>query len=233
MGLAVHRRVSARFPGIAFLILLALSGTVGRAAGLYSAQVPVPSQSDTDRAEALKNALAQVVIRVSGDAGALAKPDVAKAVAGAERYVQQFQYQQDVVNDSAGQPQVRLMLVAQFDRDAVDQLMRDFGLLKDVAAAPTEARAAPIETASGTYHLWIGGVRSALDYSRMIGALSQNELVRDVQVEQARGDGAQLRVTAAASLARLLDSLNTGPVMRVANAKPPVDGIDALLDLRP
>jgi hypothetical protein len=62
--------------------------------------------------------------------------------------------------------------------------------------------------------------------------LSGSESVRDVQVELTRGDGMQLRVATAGSLARLLDTVNAGPVMRVTNAKPPVDGIDALLDMR-
>jgi hypothetical protein len=201
---------------------------------LYTGQVPVASQGDAERAEALKSALGQVVMRVSGDSGALAKPQVAKAVAQAERYVQQYQYQQDVVNDG-GQAQVRLTLVAQFDRDAVDQMLRGLGLLKDATAAESPApatAAAPVDATPGTFHLWIGNVRSSQDYARMIGALSGNEFVRDVQVELARGDGVQLRVASATPLARLLDALNASGTMRVANAKPPVEGIDALLDLR-
>ena len=204
------------------------------AGGLYTGQAAVASQSDSDRAEGLKNALAQVVMRVSGDSGALAKTEVAKAVAGAERYVQQFQYQQDVVTDSAGQQQLRLTLVAQFDRDAVDRMLRDFGLLKDSAPKEAEtAAAAAVDITPGTHHLWVGGIRTAQDYARIIAALSANESVRDVQVELAHGDGVQLRVATAGPLARLLDALNAGPVMRVTNARPPVDGIDALLDVKP
>lgn len=214
------------------LVLLALLGaTVCQAGGLYTAQVPVASQSDADRAEALKNALAQIVMRVSGDNGALAKGEVAKAVAGAERYVQQFHYEQDVAADAAGQAQERLTLVAQFDRDAVDQLLRNFGLLPD--AGPQQPAAAVETTAPGVFHLWIGGVRSGRDYARLMGAFSGNEWVRDVQVEIARGDGVQLRLGAIGPLGRLLDVLNAGAVLRVTNAKPPVEGLDALLELKP
>jgi hypothetical protein len=226
-------RVAARSFNKLLTALAFLAAALCHGAGLYTGQAAVASQSDADRAEGLKNALAQVVMRVSGDAGALARPEVAKAVAGAERYVQQFQYQQDSVTDSSGQPQVRLTLVAQFDRDAVDHLLRDFGLIKD--AAPTEqAQTAAVADASpGIHRLWVGGVRTPQDYARVIGALSGSETVRDVQVELARGDGMQLRVTTAGSLARLLDALNAGPVMRVTNAKPPVDAIDALLNVKP
>lgn len=213
-----------------FALLIGFAAAACQAGGLYTAQVPVPSQSESDRTEALKNALAQVVVRISGDAGALAKPDIAKAVAGAERYVQQFQYQEEVATDAGGQPQVRLTLVAQFDRDAVDQLMRGVGLLQD--GAPSD-QAPAADTAPGVFRLWVGGVRSGKDYARLIGSVAANERVRDVQVEIARGDGLQLRVTTIGPLAPLLDALNAGAVVRVTNAQPPVEGLDAMLELKP
>jgi hypothetical protein len=213
------------------LVVFVWAGAVQAASGLYTAQVPVASQGDAERAEALKAALGQVMVRVSGDASVLTRRDVAKALDQAERYVQQFQYQQDVVTEG-GQPQVRLTLVAQFDRDAVDQLLHVPGA---AVAEPVPGEAAPPAevAAPGTYHLWVGGVRSAQDYARVIGAFSGNEFVRDVQVELARGDGLQLRVASTVALPRVLDLLNAGGVVHVANAKPPIDGIDALLDVRP
>ena len=63
--------------------------------------------------------------------------------------------------------------------------------------------------------------------------MAGNELVREVQVEQARGDGVQLQVGVAGPLQRLLDSLKASAVVHVTNAKPPVEGIDALLDMQP
>jgi len=223
--------VRSRFAGICFcalaLIAVSLSAVAG---GLYTGQVLVASQSDADRTEALKSALGDVVVRVSGDKAVLARPDVAKAVADAERYVQQFSYQQDVVTE-AGQTQVRLTLVAHFDRDAVDRLLRNPGSAKD--SPPPDGQAAAVDATPGSYRLWVAGVRSPQDYARLIGALSGNEFVREVQVELARGDGVQVRLTSATSLSRLLDNLSAGAVIRVANSKPPVDGLDALLDLQP
>jgi len=224
--------VRSRFAGICFcalaLIAVSLSAVAG---GLYTGQVLVASQSDADRTEALKSALGDVVVRVSGDKGVLARPEVAKAIADAERYVQQFSYQQDIVTE-AGQTQVRLTLVAHFDRDAVDRLLRNAGSPKE-SPPPPDGQAAVVDATPGSYRVWIAGVRSPQDYARLIGALSGNEFVREVQVELARGDGVQVRLTSAASLSRLLDNLSAGAVIRVANAKPPVDGLDALLDLQP
>jgi len=224
--------VQSRFAGIClFALALIMVSWPAVAGGLYTGQVPVASQSDGDRTEALKSALGEVVVRVSGDKSVLARPDVAKAVADAERYVQQFSYQQEVVTE-AGQPQVRLTLVAHFDRDAVDRLLRNAGSPKD-SPQPADGQAAAVDATPGSYRVWIAGVRSPQDYARLIGALSGNEFVREVQVELARGDGVQVRLTTATSLSRLLDNLSAGAVIHVANSKPPVDGLDALLDLQP
>jgi len=225
--------VRSRFAALCLctLALIAAFWSAGAGAGgLYTGQVPVASQSDAERAEALKTALGQVIVRVSGDSSALTRGDVAKAVADAERYVQQFSYQQDIVTE-AGQTQVRLTLVAHFDRDAVDRLLRGAGSPKE--SPPPEGHVPAVDATPGSYRVWIGGVRSPQDYARLIGALSGNEFVREVQVELVRGDGVQVRLTSATSLSRLLDNLSAGAVIRVANAKPPVDGLDALLDLQP
>jgi hypothetical protein len=209
------------------LVLASLSPALSRAGtSLYTGQVPVNSQADGERAEALKSALAQVVVKLSGDSTAPTRPGVAKAVASAERYVQQYQYTQDVTTD-AGQSQARLTLVAQFDHDAVDQLMRDLGLVHGGGDAAQPAA----EVQSGTYRVWVSGVNSAEDYARLIGSLSRNELVRSVRAEQARGDGVQLKLDVNGPLSRLLESLGLGPV-HVLNAKPPVDGVDALLGMQ-
>jgi hypothetical protein len=191
-------------------------------AGLYSGEAPVNSQSEGERAEALKTALAQVIVKVSGDNAILARPEIAKAVAGAERYVQQYQYAQNVVADG-GQPQARLTLIAQFNRDAVDQLIGGAGKGDATAAADTKPQ---------SYRVWVSGVTSADAYARLIGTLGHNELVRGVQAEQAKNDGVELKIDAVGPLQRVLDSLGNGPI-RVANAKPPIAGIDALLDMQP
>jgi hypothetical protein len=229
----VRSCVAASLSCLALLLFLALGATSGHAGGLYTGEVPVATQGEADRNEALKNALAQVVMRVSGDSGALAKPELAKAVAGAERYVQQYQYQQEVVTDAAGQPQIHLTLVAEFDHNAVDELLRGFGLLPGAATDQAPAAGSVAATSPGAYRLWVGGVRSALDYARMMGALTGNEWVQDVHVELARGDGIELRVATVGALPRLLESLNGGAVLHVTNAAPPVDGLDALLELKP
>lgn len=219
---------------IPLLALIASIGT-GRAQAAdspYTGEVPVASQSDADRADGLKAAMGQVVSRVAGDASVLKRPDVAAAIDQAESYVQQFQYRQEVVNDSNGQPHVQLTLVAEFDHDTVDRLAHGATAAAATGAA-ADATATPAQPALSSYHVWVGGLRSATDYARLMGALAADDYVRDTEVELARGDGVQLRLSASVPLARVLGDLDAGTVVRVTNAKPPVEGIDALLDLKP
>ncbi|HET8940872.1 MAG TPA: DUF2066 domain-containing protein [Rudaea sp.] len=209
--------------------VLALPLTV-HAADLYSAQVPVTSQSDVDRAGALKSALSQVVVGLTGgDNAVLARPEVAKALGDAVKYVQQYQYNREVVTD-AGQPQVRLTLIAQFDRNAVDKLLADLGLAHG-AGAQTQTAQAAVDVKPQVYRVWISGVNSAIDYANAVGGLSRNNLVRSVMAERARGDGVELQIEITGPLQRLLDSL-PGTGLRVLNANPPLEGVDALLGLQ-
>ncbi len=212
-----------------FFVLAALLGLTpfAGAAGLYTGQASVNSQSDADRAEALKSALGQVVVKLTGDEAVLSRPEVAKAVANAPQYVQQYQYTRDVTTEN-GQPQTHLVLVAQFDRDAVDKMLADLGVGH---AGGGDAAQAAADVQPQSYRVWVSGVHSAQDYAQVVGTLARNDLVHNVQAEQARGDGIELRLDTAGPLSRVLDALSSGP-LRVLNAKPPVDGVDALLGLQ-
>jgi len=202
------------------------------AESLYTGQVSVASQSEQDTAAGLSAALGQVLAKVTGDGNVLSRPGVAKAVATPNRYVQQYQFAQDVVSEG-GQSLVRLSLVAQFDHAAIDRLLADLGLIRTDARTVDAAPSTPVvDTRPQIYRVWVSGVNSAGDYARVVGTLARNELVRGVQAEQARNDGVELRLDTVGSLQRLLDSLGSGP-LHVLNAAPPVEGIDALLGLQP
>ena len=103
--------------------------------GLYSGEAPVADQSDEQRAAGMSAALSQVVVKLTGDPAVVSREAVAKALGEAGRYAQRYSYRQDVVAEG-GQPQVKLTLVAQFDRAAIDRLLRDFGLKAWSAARP-------------------------------------------------------------------------------------------------
>jgi hypothetical protein len=203
-----------------------------QAQSMYTGTVPVASQSAQERGEALKSALAQVVVNLTGgDKAVLARPDVAQAIANAANYVQQYQYTQDAYATNGTTPS-RWSLVARFDSGAVNKLIADLGLVHGGASASPAAEQAAADVGLRHYRVWIGNLRSADDYARAVGALARIELVRGVRAEQARGDGVELDLDVIGPLPRLLELLATTP-LQVLNDKPPIAGVDALLGLRP
>ena len=219
-----------------FALVIALYSLPSPAAGLYTGSAPVASQSDEDRAGALRVAFGQVIVKLTGSSAALTRPDVVRAMSRAERYMQSFGYEKD-----AAQPG-RLQLVVQFDRSGIDALLHDLNL--DAAPADATAATAPAAVAdgsapaaaaatAGSYRLWITGLRSAEDYARLIGSLNGNDQVRALQVEQGHGNTVQVRIDARGSLAALLDALGAARIAHAGNTQPPLAGIDALLDYDP
>ncbi|MBL8300193.1 MAG: DUF2066 domain-containing protein [Rhodanobacteraceae bacterium] len=343
--------------------LLSFGGVVraqSASANLYAGEVPVPDQSDEQRVIALKSALAQVVVKLSGDRDAASSEAIAKLIESAERYVQQYSYRQDVANVD-GQPLLRLSLVASFDKAALDRVLRERGLRVWTPAArapvvtwlalddgngprlldasdpagramqqaaeqrgvslvwprldtPDQAQttaqivwegdvttlsadaaryqtdtvligqlrrvgdawsarwtlalggqAQPVwetrdadlvATLSGGAEgaidrtrgrssaaaeerritpakVWISGLSSAQDYARLFETLGSNELVREFRPEQARGDGLLIKLTLNLALDRWLAYLPPDGALRVVNAAPPIDGVEATLALNP
>ena len=77
------------------LPMLALWGVVAHGADisdLYEAEVPVKTQERAERIEVYPAALSQVIIKLSGDRRAPARPELAGVIADATRLVQQFSY---------------------------------------------------------------------------------------------------------------------------------------------
>lgn len=203
------------------LALLLFSSMAQAAPGTYVGEAPVDSQSDDDRAEALKVALANVIVAQTGDSALPARADVAKALGNAERYVLQYQYRRNSGDDAA-----RMTLVAQFDSAAVDKLLQRFGV---GAAADAAAQAeAPSEAT-----VWIGGIRNADDYSRVMAYLGKSNFVRGAQPLQARGDGMLVKLSLATDLAHFLEAVRMERTLGVADAATQGEGVDATLALLP
>jgi hypothetical protein len=208
---------------VAFALLAAPS--LRAAPSTYTGEAPVDSQSDDDRLEALKIALANVIIDQTGDAGVLSRSDVAAALAKADRYMLQFRYKQNAGAANTGAP--RLTLIAEFDASAVDKMLQGLGLMSaGVAGAPIDAPPADVT-------VWIGNIRSADDYARVIGYLAKSNLVKSTQPKQARGDGMLVKLSLATDLKHFLDAVSIEHQLSVVNGSPPVDGIDATLALGP
>jgi hypothetical protein len=197
--------------------VLALAPLAGLAApATYSGSAPVNSQSDDERAGALKTALAHVVMEQTGDSSVVARPDVAKAIEKAERYMLQYSYRRNSDGDAP------MTLIAQFDAAAVDQMMQRLGLgpLANVPLAPD----APTEAT-----LWIGDIRNADDYAHVIGYLGKSNFVKAAQPMQVTADGILVRVSLSTDLAHFLDAV--GMERTLASSTTRADGADAALVL--
>lgn len=214
---------------LAMLFLVAGHAAIHAAPPTYSGEAPVTSQSEAERAEALKTALAEVVIRISGDPGILASSNVAAAVAQADKYVLQYSYRRGALAadpalaESASQ---QLVLVAEFDRNAVDRMLANLGL-------GSGSTAEAVDTTPTEHRIWISGIHSAADYARGLGYLSGQSLVRQSLPLEARGDGLLVRVGLSGGLQRWLDMVGQEGVLRVNSSSPPLEGIDATLVLNP
>ena len=193
------------------------------APGTYTGTAPVNSQSDTDRAAALKTALANVVIEQTGDSGVLARPAVATAICQAERYVLQYQYRN---NAGAAGDAAKLTLIAEFDSAAVDKMLLRLGL------GSADQVAAAAETPSDA-SVWIGGIRNAADYARVMGYLGRNNFVHSAQPLQVQGDGMLIKLSLATDLAHFIDAVGMERTLAVSGAASPVEGSAANLTLAP
>ena len=108
--------------------------------GLYDASVSVPDQSAAARSVALQQALAAVLVKITGDRGALGLPALANLLKNPSQFLQQYRYQQSSTDGSAaatptvmvdlrrtGAPAIAstgLLLWAKFDPEVLDHAVR-------------------------------------------------------------------------------------------------------------
>lgn len=89
---------------------------------LYEGETTVDSQSPEQRGAALPRALAQVLVKVSGDPSIVADAQSQGALSGAASLMQRYRYRQETVMQN-GVPALKSVLIAQFDQAAVEALI--------------------------------------------------------------------------------------------------------------
>jgi hypothetical protein len=117
-------RLQRQFVGLAFflcLLPLAVHAVTGQ--HLFEAEVPVSSQQPAERSTALQRALAEVLVRVTGQRELPGQPAGRAVIGNAANYVQQYRYY--TIPDSTP-PQ--LMLRVRFDGEGVQQALRQQGV---------------------------------------------------------------------------------------------------------
>lgn len=207
--------------GVGLVLLLMMASAHATAPATYTGEAPVNSQSDADRVDALKKALGHVVVTQTGDSGVLARSDVGSAIGQAERYVLQYQYRD---NPAAAEGGPKWVLVAQFDSVAVDKMLQRLGLAEQDAVA-----AMPDTPSEAT--VWIGGIKNATDYTRVMAYLNRSNFVRGAQPMQAQGDGMQVKLALATDLAHFVEAVEMERTLSPATT--PVDGVGATFVLNP
>lgn len=106
------------------------------ASDLYTGEIQVSNQDESERRTAMAAALRQVLVKVSGDAGAADRPGIQAALANPEPLIQSFYYRQDV-DRSGPMPALRLHYSASFDPRAIDRLLASGGLSQWARERPT------------------------------------------------------------------------------------------------
>lgn len=98
--------------------------------GLYQSAVPVSDESTSKRKSAIKQALTQVLIKLTGDRNIAKSSGMSTLIESSERFVQQFRYQEaSVIAGQQGQPRTSSReLWVQFDETALNNSLRSYGL---------------------------------------------------------------------------------------------------------
>jgi hypothetical protein len=106
------------------LILLSPLALAVRVSSIYQAEIPVASQSPQEKAQAIQEGLARVLIKVSGNSQVLASyPTLKPALNHADVLAQQFNYKSPA-NAPKDAP---YLLTIHFDPEGVNRLLRDAG----------------------------------------------------------------------------------------------------------
>lgn len=127
----------------ALLIIWGLPLQAAQLTGLYEAEVEVADQGRAARATAMGEAMAAVLLKVSGNSAVLDEEVIKSAMADASRYVQQYRYRNEELPPEArkaggaGSDDSRLLLWVGFDSASIDSLLRRFGFNAWSAARPS------------------------------------------------------------------------------------------------
>lgn len=96
---------------------------------LYEAETPVMGPGSEARAEGIRDAFAQVLVKVSGDRGLLSSPNIGSLLKRASSYIQQYRYRMlEQAGGAGGSEKADRLLWVRFDERAVNQLLRESGV---------------------------------------------------------------------------------------------------------
>jgi len=187
-----------------WVLLLTNITVVGAAPARYTGEAPVASQTDDDFNAALGVALAQTIVQLTGDNTALSRPNIAKAITEASKYVLQYQYRPNTTpTDGAVEP---FILQAQFDGPSIDQLLRQSNVSTSQGDAPSNAAA--------QINVWVRGLHSAQDYGRVMNYFTGLSIIHNPQVITAQPDGVMLKMEISMDEHSFLDVIQGDAILK-------------------
>lgn len=97
--------------------------------GLYQASIAINSQNSSDRANALKKALAAVMLKIGGEKSVLDNEIIKKSLSDYRSYLSQYRYKHKMlkVADQQGNKK-QLFLLASFNEEKINQLFQEANL---------------------------------------------------------------------------------------------------------
>ena len=149
-----------------------VEGDRAAATGAYAAEVAVRNQNSGESEAAFRRALAQVLAKATGDAGAATRPGVRDELRNAKAYVEGYDYRQDEGVATSGAPSFQTTLVTRFKQDAVDDLIELLGLPTWPSPRPKPVLWLAIDDGSGPRLVALGqanAARAALDQAKSRG----------------------------------------------------------------
>lgn len=113
------------------LLLLFLSGVANAApSDIYQVTIPVSSQDQKVKLDAMREGLGIVLVRASANEGIQDVDAIKKQLQAAENYVEQYQYRKGPT------PEMRYMLQVHYDPQSVKQLLKRAGVANAGASRP-------------------------------------------------------------------------------------------------
>lgn len=114
---------------LGLLVLSTLPGYTSAATvkGLYTQEVPVSGQGYQERADAMSQALANVLVKVAGQREVLSNSVVKRALARPETYISKFGFRSSSVGEDPSFNRQQYFQ-AVFDQQAINQLLRSAGV---------------------------------------------------------------------------------------------------------
>jgi uncharacterized protein len=188
----------------AILLLWALLAmpALAQLQGAYEGRASAEDQTPATRERALREALAQVLARVSGNAAVAADGRTAPILARAESLLRSVAYQ-------PGEPG-KLTLVANFDPAGVE------AALKEARLPVWGVIAGDIESVDLRVH----GVATVAAYARLLAALQELPMVRALAVTESEGGSLLLRLEVEGGAGRLAGALSVTTGLRREATEP-------------